>query len=77
MHSRVLLLGLLLAAPLCGQVTPVSLPEVTVYSERVANQSPTGTFATPVSSLRYEPQVDIQARNLTIPHRRDFSRCGQ
>ena len=65
MHSRVLLLGLCLAAPLCGQVTPVSLPEVTVYSERVANQSPTGTFATPVSSLRYEPQVDVEARNLT------------
>jgi len=46
-------------------MTPVSLPEIMVYSPRVANQSPTGTFATPVSSLRYEPQVDVQARNLT------------
>lgn len=31
----------------------------------MANQSPTGTFATPVSALRFEPQVDAQARNLT------------
>ena len=44
--------------------TPVSLPEVTVYSPRVANQSPAGTFAMPVSALRYEPRVDIHARNL-------------
>lgn len=55
----------MVAAPLGGQVTPVSLPEVLVYSPRVANQSPTGTFAAPVSSLRFEPQVDVQARNLT------------
>ncbi len=42
----------------------VSLPGVTVYSPRVANQVPAGTFATPASALRYEPQVDLQARNL-------------
>ena len=42
----------------------VKLPDVTVYSPRVANQSPAGTFAMPVSALRYEPGVDIQARNL-------------
>ncbi len=42
----------------------VSLPSVTVYSERVANQAPAGTFAMPVSALRYEPGVDIHARNL-------------
>jgi vitamin B12 transporter len=45
--------------------TTVNLPEVTVYSPRVANQSPAGTFAMPVSPLRYEPRVDLQARNLT------------
>src|SRR4051812_22309558 len=48
---------------LLGQ-TPVSLPEVTVYSPRVANQSPAGTFSMPISALRYEPRVDIQSRNL-------------
>ena len=65
MHPRNLLAPLLLAAPLCAQVAPVSLPELLVYSPRIANQSPAGTFATPVSSLRFEPQVDVQARNLT------------
>jgi vitamin B12 transporter len=59
------LLALAGAAPLAmfAQGT-VSLPELTVYSPRVANQSPVGTFAMPVSSLRYEPRVDIHARNL-------------
>ncbi|MEO6874166.1 MAG: TonB-dependent receptor [Opitutaceae bacterium] len=65
MHPRILLVGLGLAASLHAQMTPVSLPEVMVYSPRVANQEPTGTFATPVSALRFEPQVDVQARNLT------------
>lgn len=41
------------------------LPEITVYSDRVANQTPAGAFAMPVSALRFEPLVDIQARNLT------------
>lgn len=47
-----------------AQTAVVSLPGVTVYSPRVANQSPTATFAMPVSALRYEPQVDVEARNL-------------
>ncbi|MGH7946593.1 MAG: TonB-dependent receptor domain-containing protein [Opitutaceae bacterium] len=37
---------------------------MTVYSDRVANQSPVATFAMPVTALRFEPRVDIQARNL-------------
>ena len=65
MIARLFTAGLLVAAPLCAQTAPVSLPEVTVYSPRVANQSPTGSFAMPVSALRFEPQVDVQARNLT------------
>lgn len=36
-----------------------------MYSPRVANQTPAGTFAMPVSALRYEPRVDIHARNLS------------
>lgn len=43
---------------------PVELSPVTVYSPLVANQEPAGTFAMPVSALRYEPLVDIQSRNL-------------
>ena len=65
MNARILLAGLGLAAPLLGQLTPFSLPEITVYSPRVANQSPTGAFAMPVSALRFEPRVDVEARNLT------------
>lgn len=57
--------GLLVTTPLWAQPGPVGLPEVTVYSPRIANQAPTGAFAMPVSALRFEPQVDVQARNLT------------
>lgn len=41
-----------------------ALPKVAVYSEQVANQTPVNTFAMPVSGLRFEPRVDVQARNL-------------
>ena len=42
---------------------PVELPALTVYSPRVANQESVASFAAPVSALRYEPLVDVQARN--------------
>jgi vitamin B12 transporter len=54
----------LAAALTAAAQTAVNLPEVTVYSTRVANQTPTESFAMPVSALRYEPVVDIQARNI-------------
>jgi hypothetical protein len=57
-------LGLLGVTDVAFAQAPAQLPEVTVYSPRVANQGPVGTFAMPISALRYEPQVDIQARNL-------------
>ena len=41
-----------------AQSDSVQLPEVTVYSPRVANQSPVATFAMPVSALRFEPEVE-------------------
>lgn len=48
-----------------AQTEPVALlPKMTVYSARVANQDPVGTFAMPISALRYEPLVDVQGRNL-------------
>lgn len=40
------------------------LPEMTIFSPRVALQEPVGAFAMPVSALRFEPLVDVQARNL-------------
>jgi outer membrane receptor protein involved in Fe transport len=47
-----------------AQPEAVPLPELTVNSPRVANQTPAGTFAMPVSALRYEPRVDLEGRNL-------------
>ncbi len=54
-----------LATALHAQSTSTVLPEVTVYSPRVANQSPVATFAMPISALRFEPRVDIQPRNFS------------
>lgn len=42
----------------------VQLPGMTIHSPRVANQAPAGTFAMPVSALRFEPRVDLHGRNL-------------
>src|SRR2546423_3645694 len=56
-------LSLALPIALCAQ-NAVNLPEITVYSSRIANQAPAGSFAMPVSALRFEPQVDLQSRNL-------------
>lgn len=49
---------------MADDAAPLDLPQVTVHSPRVAMQEPVATFAMPVSSLRYEPLVDVQARNL-------------
>lgn len=51
-------------ASLCGQSSFVPLPGVAVEAVRVANEQPVATFAMPVSALRFEPLVDVQARNL-------------
>lgn len=51
------------AAPARAQ-GEASLPVVMVYSPSIANQAPAGTFAMPVSSLRYDPLVDIEPRNM-------------
>lgn len=66
-----LVLGLLAVgfwAPALGQSSTGSsghsLANVTVFGQRTANPSPAGTFAMPVSQLRYEPLVDLQGRNL-------------
>lgn len=63
MKAALAAVALVLPLVLSAQ-NPVALPEVTVYSPHVANQSPAGTFAMPVSALRYEPRIDIQGRNL-------------
>ena len=62
MKAAVLLFGVLTAG-LAAQ-SAVQLPGLTIHSPRVANQSPAGTFAMPVTALRYEPRVDVHGRNL-------------
>ncbi len=52
------------ASLLHAQGDATSLPPWTVYSTTVANQTPVASFPMPVSALRYEPGVDLQARNL-------------
>jgi hypothetical protein len=56
--------SLVMRADAASADAPVELSPVTVYSPLVANQEPVGTFAMPVTALRYEPLVDVQARNL-------------
>ncbi len=41
----------------------VTLPPFVTTASRVANDAPVTTFPMPVSGLRYEPTVDVQARN--------------
>ena len=42
---------------------PVVLPAVSVTAPRVALQDPVGSYAMPVTALRYEPLLDLEARN--------------
>ena len=57
--------GLLVAATIARADEPAYvLPKIATYSAQVANQTPVATFAMPVSGLRFEPRVDVQARNL-------------
>ncbi|HVZ65546.1 MAG TPA: TonB-dependent receptor [Lacunisphaera sp.] len=42
---------------------PYELPKYTTFSAQVANQTPVASYAAPVSGLRFEPRVDVQARN--------------
>jgi hypothetical protein len=68
---RVLVLPLSLGSVFAAEAVPspasasetVELDTLTVFSTRVALQEPTSTFAAPVSAVRYEPQVDVQARS--------------
>jgi hypothetical protein len=62
MNAFIAIAAAVTATGLMGET--VNLPEVSVHSPRIANQTPASTFTMPVSALRYEAVVDIQARNL-------------
>lgn len=40
------------------------IAEITVSAERVANTRPAGTYASPVTALRYDPLTEIQSRGI-------------
>ncbi len=64
-QSGCALLGLALLSPATRADEPAyELPKFATYSVQVANQTPVATFAMPVSGLRFEPRVDVQARNM-------------
>ena len=42
---------------------PVELPAFPVSSGRVALEDPVASFSMPVTPLRYEPMLDVEARN--------------
>lgn len=66
--ALVAFVGLVSSSPLPAQEAvaddPYELPVFTTQAPRVANPEPVSTFAMPVSALRFEPLVDVQARNL-------------
>ncbi len=41
----------------------LELPEVVVRAEQIADTIPSGTYAAPVTALRFDPVVDLQTRN--------------
>ena len=71
-YSRLSLLSLILASPisLLHAQTPVdeskvsTLPTLMIDIQATANVKPATTYETPVSSLEFEPRVDLQSRNM-------------
>jgi hypothetical protein len=69
--SAALLLGLFVASASSAQATTERRPEaseeiaeITVSADRVANTRPAGTYASPVTALRFDPLIEIQARGI-------------
>ncbi len=51
------------AAPAASANASATLPDYVVSAPMVANQDPVGVLAAPVSVLRFEPRIDLLARN--------------
>ena len=71
LFSTALPLSVLLASVSAAQTDPQSqreaseeLAEITVRAERVANERPAGTYATPATALRFDPLTEIQSRGI-------------
>ena len=46
------------------QEEPLELEHVEVTAQRVANLQPASSYAATVTELRFDPQIDVQARGL-------------
>lgn len=55
--------ALLFSVSAIAEPAPLVLPPFEVNASRVALETPVSGFAMPVTGLRFEPQVDVQARN--------------
>jgi hypothetical protein len=62
-RSCFLIIAVVCAGARVAAESPVELPAYPVSSPRVALQDPVGSFAMPVTALRYEPLLDVEARN--------------
>lgn len=51
-------------AGLAEETTEEAISEITVRAERVANTRPAGTYASAVTTLRFDPLTEIQSRGL-------------
>jgi hypothetical protein len=47
-----------------GSTAEGELTEITVSAQRVANEQPAGTYSAPVTTLRFDPLVEIQSRGI-------------
>jgi hypothetical protein len=56
-----LLSGIIVVLPAFADM---ELTEITVEERRVANDQPAGTFATPITVLRFDPATELQSRGL-------------
>jgi len=65
---RVFSLSVLLSAPLAQAAEsledPGMLTPITVTAQRVANLQPASTYASTATTLRFDPQINLQARGL-------------
>ncbi|AXR07647.1 TonB-dependent receptor plug domain-containing protein [Salinimonas sediminis] len=62
---RALCISSLFLLPFYGNsATEPEVEKITVEGAATANESPVGTFNSPVSNLEYDPRVDLQSRNM-------------
>ena len=47
-----------------GEVSGFALPTLVINGQETANLLPVSTYESPISSLQFNPRVDLQARNM-------------